>query len=318
MNIPPKLMLLVDGVFMLLAYPAAWVLLRIRRHGVEIMPRSRQALLHMGLFPLRNHYYEPQFDFRQLRRPLDAVRPLPGVDLNVEGQLAFLKGLAFAEETRAFPLREAGPLTYHYHNRMFGSGDGEFWYQVVRHFRPKRIFEIGSGMSTLMARNAIAANQADAPGYVCDHVCVEPYEMPWLESTGVRVVREKVEDLGVAFFQELGSGDILFIDSSHIIRPEGDVLFEYLELLPTLAPGVIVHIHDIFTPRNYLREWLEEKVLFWNEQYLLEAFLSQNHEWEVLATLHLLFKDHREALVAVCPTVGDSSKPCSFYMRRLG
>ena len=73
-------MLLVDFVFMLLAYPAAWVLLRIRRHGVEIMPRSRRALLRMGLFPLRNHYYEPQFDFRQLTRPVRRLVPLPDAE----------------------------------------------------------------------------------------------------------------------------------------------------------------------------------------------------------------------------------------------
>ena len=93
-----------------------------------------------------------------------------------------------------------------------------------------------------------------------------------LEKIGVTVIRQKVEGLGKAVFAELEKGDILFIDSSHIIRPQGDVLFEYLESLPSLNRGVIVHIHDIFSPKDYLKEWVTNEVRFWNEQYLLEAF----------------------------------------------
>ena len=74
--------------------------------------------------------------------------------------------------------------------------------------------------------------------------------------------------------------DILFIGSSHVIRPQGDVLFEYLELLPTLKRGVIVHVHDIFSPRDYPQSWLLDEVRLWNEQYLLEAFLTDNEHWK--------------------------------------
>ena len=79
------------------------------------------------------------------------------------------------------------------------------------------------------------------------------------------------------FFAKDKKNDILFIDSSHIIRPQGDVLFEYLEILPILNPGVVVHIHDIFSPKDYLDNWIINDHLFWNEQYLLEAFLSFNN-----------------------------------------
>ena len=114
-------------------------------------------------------------------------------------------------------------------------------------------------------------NKQDDPSYTCKHVCIEPYEMPWLEKTGVTVIRKKIEDVEISFFSELADCDILFLDSSHIIRPQGDVLFEYLQLLPSLNKGVIVHIHDIFSPRNYSNEWLMGDIRFWNEQYLLEA-----------------------------------------------
>lgn len=102
-------------------------------------------------------------------------------------------------------------------------------------------------------------------------------------------------------FGELEENDILFIDSSHMIRPEGDVLFEYLEILPSLAKGVIVHIHDIFSPRNYPKQWLVDEVRFWNEQYFLEAFLSHNRSGKIIAALNYLQHNHPETLKSVAP-----------------
>jgi hypothetical protein len=188
---------------------------------------------------------------------------------------------------------------------------------LLRATKPRRIFEIGSGHSTRMAIRALARNRAEDPEYSCRHVCIEPYEMPWLEQAGVEVVRSKVETLDVAFFSELEAGDILFIDSSHIIRPQGDVLFEYLELLPTLRPGVIVHVHDIFSPRNYLESWLVEGVKFWNEQYLLEAFLTHNSDWKIIGALNWLHHNHSDALKEVAPHLTPKGEPGSFYLRKV-
>ena len=168
-----------------------------------------------------------------------------------------------------------------------------------------------------MAIKAIQKNQEENPDYKCKHVCIEPYEMPWLEKTGVLVLRKKVEDVEISFFSELGEDDILFIDSSHIIRPEGDVLFEYLELLPCLNKGVIVHMHDIFSPRNYLNEWLTSKVLFWNEQYLLEAFLSHNTSWKIISSLNCLHHNYYEKLKEVCPFLTPDREPGSFYIQKI-
>jgi hypothetical protein len=167
-----------------------------------------------------------------------------------------------------------------------------------------------------MARRALARNRAEDADYQCRHVCIEPYEMPWLERAGVEVVRERVEHLDPAMFAELDAGDVLFIDSSHVIRPQGDVVFEYLELLPTLRPGVIVHAHDIFTPRDYLQEWVVDRVRLWNEQYLLEAFLSHNHDWVVLGALNYLKHNHYARLQAVAPYMTPEREPCSFYLQR--
>ena len=169
-----------------------------------------------------------------------------------------------------------------------------------------------------MAWKAILKNQEDDSRYLCKHVCIEPYEKPWLEQLGVSVLRQRVEDSDKKLFSELENGDILFIDSSHVIRPQGDVLFEYLELLPTLKPGVIVHVHDIFSPRDYPRHWLVDRVLFWGEQYLLEAFLTSNKSWKILAALNYLHHDHPEKLKAVCPNLTSRHEPGSFYIQKTG
>lgn len=103
----------------------------------------------------------------------------------------------------------------------------------------------------LVAIAALQKNSEEQSGYQCRHVCIEPYEMPWMEQSGVEVIRARVETVDQTVFRELEAGDILFIDSSHMIRPQGDVLCEFLELLPILRKGVIVHVHDVFTPRDY-------------------------------------------------------------------
>ena len=119
-----------------------------------------------------------------------------------------------------------------------------------------------------------------------------------------------------ALFQQLSENDILFIDSSHVIRPQGDVLYEFLELLPLLPPGVIVHIHDIFTPRDYPQDWVTGAVILWNEQYLLEAFLTQNPHWEIVGALNHLKHHHFGAFKAACPAISPEVEPGSFYIRR--
>lgn len=287
-----------------------------RRIGAARLPWSKACLLRVGVFPIRDHYYEPMFNPRHLRHALEDERQLPGIDWNEAGQLRLLEQMNFAEEIKGRWDRPCQPPGFHIHNGGFEAGDAEYWYGVVRHFKPTRIIEIGSGNSTLVARQAIARNQAENPAYQCEHVCVEPYEMPWLEATGVRVLRQRVEEVEPSLFDTLGKNDILFIDSSHVIRPQGDVLTEFLQILPRLAPGVVVHVHDIFSPRDYSSTAVIKEVSFWNEQYLLEAFLTQNHEWEIVGAINMLKHRHFDALKAACPYINKSREPGSFYLRK--
>ncbi len=290
----------------------------LRRYGLERLPLTRRALDLVRVLPVPFHYHEPAVNPRDLRYSLGDERQLPALDLNVTEQLELLSRFHYGAELTGFPLRATEPRRFAYHNGTFEVGDAELFYDMIRHFKPARILEIGSGFSTLIAREAIAQNNREHPDYSCDHVCVEPFENPWLERSGARIVRQRVEDVGVGLFDPLAEADILFIDSSHVIRPQSDVLFEYLELLPRLKRGVLVHIHDIFTPRDYPASWVLGKRRLWNEQYLLEAFLSFNSQYRVLAALNYLRHHHAAALADACPMLvrEPTAEPGSFWMVR--
>ena len=225
--------------------------------------------------------------------------------------------LTFANELIGLPTQKPLAVGFYFGNLAFESGDAEYWYQLIRLKQPKQIIEIGSGYSTLIAAMALKKNKEMNEHFSCKHVCIEPYENQWLNQIDVQVIRSAVEEVDIAFFQELGANDILFIDSSHVIRPQGDVLYEYLEIIPTLRKGVIVHIHDIFSPRNYLSDWLCKEIRFWNEQYILEAFLSGNNAWEVIGSLNYLHHNHYESLKAVAPFLTSEREPGSFYIQRI-
>lgn len=318
-----RLLPVLDLLLLSPTYLAGMVMKSLRRvggPGIVRLPRSKLVLRRIGVYPLHRHYYDPLCEPADLHRALSAERPLPGLDLNVEGQLALLERLGHAAELTQIPTEPQEVFGFYYDNGWFESGDAEYYYQILRHFRPRMLIEVGGGFSTLIARRAIEANRGDDPAYRCRHVCIEPFENPWLDGLEVELLRTPVERCDPALFAALGPNDILFIDSSHVIRPQGDVLCEYLEILPTLSPGVLVHVHDILTPRDYPAEWIFDRVLLWNEQYLLEGFLSFNSRFEVIGALNHLHHRYPEALHAKCPVLARQAQwrePGSFWIRRL-
>jgi len=167
-----------------------------------------------------------------------------------------------------------------------------------------------------MTKNAIEANIKENPKNICVLLCIEPYEMKWLESLDIKVIREKVENVDKQIFLELGQNDILFIDSSHMIRPQGDVLVEYLEILPVLKSGVLIHIHDIFTPKDYSDDWVRRDIRLWNEQYILESFLTCNEQFEIIGALNYLNYNYYAELAEKCPILKNekNSDPGSFWI----
>jgi hypothetical protein len=309
-----------DLVLFPLVLSSALVMKLVRRLGIWRTPFSRFVFNKIGIYPIRDHYYEPLFNPRHLKSPLSEARPLPGIDWNVGGQLALLSQFDFNDELNAFPEQPSTEGGFYFDNPNFRAGDADFLYNMIRLCRPKQIIEVGSGMSTLLAHAAVRKNQQLDTTYHCEHICIEPYEMSWLEQLdGVKVERQIVEEVDQSLFSKLQAGDILFIDSSHVIRPQGDVLCEYLQILPALNSGVFVHVHDIFSPRDYPERWLVNEVRLWNEQYLLEAFLSCNDGFEVVGALNYLKYTQREALAQKCPAYAkdtESHEPGSFWIRK--
>lgn len=288
------------------------------RGGGTLFPRSLASTRSGGFLIIPEHYYFPLVNPSSLAAPLEAERNLPGVHFNLEEQREFLLGFSTVDEVIGFRWlddSESDSSTFRLGNSAFEAGDAEVLHHMVRHLKPRRVIEVGSGHSSKIISRARQFNSLET-GEKSEHLAIEPFEKAWLENlSDTQVLRTKVENVDPAQFEKLERNDLLFIDSSHIIRPQGDVLRLYLEVLPTLKPGVVVHIHDFFSPRDYPAEWLIEKGLLWNEQYLVEAMLSSSSRYEILLSLSALMSKDFSSLKAVCPYLETIHSPGSLYLR---
>lgn len=314
-----KVVPLIDIILSPFVFLSTCLLFFIRRMGIKRMKISKKIFMKIGIFPIIDHYYEPLFKTSKLKKSLREDRELPGINFNTCEQLNILEKFSYNHELISFPMDKTQNIEYYYNNGSFEVGDAEYLYNMIRFYKPHKIIEIGSGYSTLMVINAIKKNNEEDVNYKCEHICIEPYEMQWLEDIPVKLIRKKVEEIDKKIFKDLEKNDLLFIDSSHMIRPQGDVLFEYLEILPILKPGVLIHIHDIFTPKDYLDEWILKGVSFWNEQYLLEAFLSFNNKYKIIGALNFLKYNYFKELTNKCPIFKNNpnTEPGSFWIMRI-
>lgn len=170
-------------------------------------------------------------------------------------------------------------------NGFFENIDAEILYFMIRTKKPSRIIEVGSGWTSRLIYSAVKANMAEGSNYTCRYTIIDPwfdknkikFREKWLE-----ILKIPVEETSQDFFKSLGVNDILFVDSSHTVKTGNDVTRIYLEILPNLNPGVLFHAHDIFLPYDYPREWVLNKYMFWNEQYLLAALLINNKKTKIL------------------------------------
>ena len=175
-------------------------------------------------------------------------------------------------------------------------------YAFVRQRKPQRVVEVGSGNTTLV--NAAAMRKNAAEGFPGELFAIEPYPAPYLKQglPGLtRLIPAKVQDAPFDLFLSLKAGDILFIDSSHVVSMDSDVLYELLGILPKLAPGVLIHFHDIFSPLDYPEKFVKRNLCFWGEQYMLEAFLSFNSAFKVVWTGSAMQHFHPEVLREAFP-----------------
>lgn len=243
--------------------------------------------------------------------------PLHGIEMDLDAQLRWIDAQvsAYREEFRP-PIAITDDYTFRYGNGFFDVGDADVLYGTVRSGKPRRIVEFGSGHTSAVIQLAVARNAAD--GAACDYRIYDPFATDYLGASlrhprVCDIPAERVED---SVFRELEAGDILFVDTTHTVRIGGDVNRIVLEGLPLLAPGVVVHFHDIFLPYSYPRVWFEEHEYYWSEQYLLQAFLSFNREFEVLAGLQALARERPVELGRSVASMAAGGNPSSFWLRR--
>ena len=280
-----------------------------------------------GFHVLPVNFYSPVPDTRELNADrLRTASEMRGVALNEAAQLELLQSFRerYAAEYDAF---HNDPTTdhseYYHHNGFFESVDPELLYCMIRHHQPSRIIEVGSGFSTRLAAQAIAVNGVHSSDYTCQYTVIDPFAssgISHLLSNSIRVLRNPVQSTDTSLFELLNEGDILFIDSTHTVRIGGDVVFEVLEILPRLNPGVLIHFHDIFLPRHYPPEIVLDRApeRFWAEQYLLQAFLAFNPRFEIVfaaawmhqqcgGSLGQAFRSYRERCKAEPTWIGPGS-----------
>jgi hypothetical protein len=256
------------------------------------------------------HFYEPIPDTQSLPETLwSQPSELAGVNMNDSTQLDLLRShfSKFRDEYNNLPV-EPPPGQ----KRPFRGVDALVAYCMIRHFQPELIAEVGSGWSSLVLGQVAAKNKNSAL------ICIDPFPSDVLRKgfPGLRsLIEKKIQDIDLEFFSQLDSGDVLFIDSSHAVKIGGDVNYLFLEVLPRLRPGVIVHVHDIFLPFEYRRAWVLDEFRFWTEQYILQAFLTFNSQFEVLLANSYLNHYHQPELKAAFPGLS-SWAGGSFWMRR--
>ncbi len=268
----------------------------------------------------RRDYYSPLPDFDAVAPEVwEHESPMRGIEFNVDAQFRWAEQ-KLAPYAREFHPPAHGDLSapeFFLINWSMQAGDAELLYAMVRHAKPARIIELGSGFSTLAMAQAVVANRAEGTATRLD--AFNPFPPPNLDGHSVEGLtaqhRMPAQDVPMAEFESLVAGDILFVDTTHVVKIGSEVNRVILDVLPALAPGVLVHFHDILLPYEYPR-WQIERWGAWNEQYLLQAFLIGNPRYEVLLALHAMSRRAPDRLAQLAPYYNDSEHfPTGFWIR---
>ena len=232
------------------------------------------------------HYYSPiphREDIKHFKKKNDSLKPqLPDINLNREKQKQILSDYVKFYKDLPFPENKKENFRYFYNNDYFGYSDAIFLFSFLLKNKPKKIIEIGSGFSSAVILDTIENFFPKRP----DVIFIEPnperlnnliFEK---DRNNFKLINKKLQETSIDIFSKLKTGDLLFIDSSHVIKYGSDLQTLFFNILPFLPEGVFVHFHDIFYPFEYPYEWLK-KGIYWNEIYFLRAFLSYNYNWEI-------------------------------------
>jgi predicted O-methyltransferase YrrM len=270
--------------------------------------RAVRAVAAKPPYVTPGHFYSPLTADADLDRAM-RWSGAPGVDLAEEGQLALAAQLK-AVLAEPFPGPRFDP-----DNRFYGPADAAVYRGMLSYLRPSRLLEVGSGYST-----ALVLDEADADQGLSglEITCIEPFPERMLaviteaDRRRLTLIRKPVQDVEPTLYEQLGPQDILFIDSTHVAKAGSDVIWLFLHILPRLAPGVVVHVHDVFWPFEYPDDWLRQG-RDWTEAYLLHAFLSGNADWEMLFFSSWLWRCQPESV----PELAARREPSSIWLRKV-
>jgi regulator of replication initiation timing len=276
---------------------------------------KEELLIKFGEVPFvpNGHFYSPIAAREELMRDAQRIfstwpKTLYGIDLREGAQLEVVREIASYYDSLPFQEERVDGLRYRYNNDAFGYADAIFLNGMIRHVRPKRIIEIGSGNSSAMTldtnerwfNNSIECTFID-PYPAVLHSLLKP-----ADRERVTIHPDRVQDVPLDVYDKLESGDILFIDSTHVSKIGSDVNHILFEVLPKIASGVYIHFHDIFYPFEYPR-WWAEKGISWNELYMLRAFLQNNDSYEIVLFNNYIVHFHREYFEAHMPLCARNS-----------
>jgi hypothetical protein len=273
--------------------------------GVRGLVEARDALHDLGeardafRFAPPGHFLSPIPSLKDVRRDEERLfrRPneLAGIELNEARQLELLKRFRTYYAELPFPENQTSGYRYFFDNPMYSYSDAIFLYCMLRHLRPRRVIEVGSGYSSCVTldtnerffRNELACTFIEpAPAVLLSLITAEDRER-------VEIIEKRVQDVDVSKFMQLEENDVLFIDSTHVSKIGSDVNYIFSEVLPSLSRGVYVHFHDVFFPFEYPRDWIYQGRV-WSEAYLLRAFLTFNSAFEIVLFNTYLEHFHRE------------------------
>ncbi len=274
------------------------------------------------MFVEPGHFYSPVpsvADVAAHRDRMSGPRPeaLAAIDLRLPEQSSLLDGFRAFYAEQPFPEQRSAATRYWFENHSFGYGDALALYCMLRHVEPARVIEVGSGWSSCVLLDTCERFLGWSPQITM----IEPYpeQLRQLLHPGdeerFRLLDQPIQRVPLDEFRSLESGDVLFIDSTHVARVGSDVNHEIFEVLPVLAPGTYVHFHDIFYPFDYPIDWVEEG-RGWNEAYVLRAFLEYNRDFEIVLFNDLVHQRFPERFAADFP-LWARNPGASFWLRKV-
>jgi len=270
------------------------------------------------------HYHSPITDpdvaFERAHRNREDIGagPIAGIELDAAPMWKFLESAQPNIASAIFTDQATPTSRYYYDNGAFPYGDALVLRAMIQTLQPKRVVEIGSGFST-----ACMLDAADEVGLSDTHfTCIEPDPGRLLgllrptDADRVDLREEEVQDADLGLFEALDEDDILFIDSTHVLKTGSDVNWELFNILPIVRPGVIIHFHDIHYPFEYPDEWIRENYS-WNEIYAVRAFLTGNDFYRVMFWNAMLAHLDRRRLQAISELLVRNPGG-SLWIRKLG